>query len=65
MSTQTETSFTGRPYLQVLFECCGVYQRVYRDRGGKFYQGRCPRCLRQIRFLIRPDGSPARGFVVR
>jgi hypothetical protein len=55
----------NRPYLQLLFECCSVYQRVYRDREGAFYQGRCPRCLRQIRFNIRPDGTPARQFVVR
>ena len=65
MSTQTESAFAGRPYLQVMFECCHVYQRVYRDRSGAYYQGRCPRCLRTIRFRIRPDGTTARGFVVR
>jgi hypothetical protein len=57
--------FVHRPYLQLLFECCGVYQRVYRDKSGEFYQGRCPRCLRQIRFWIRPDGTAARTFAVR
>ncbi|MCH8881921.1 MAG: hypothetical protein IIA41_00320 [SAR324 cluster bacterium] len=61
----SEPSFTGRPYLQILFECCQVYQRVYKDRSGRFYLGRCPTCLRQIRFRVAPHGSPARRFRVR
>lgn len=65
MITESNRSLTGRPYLQILFDCCKVYQRVYRDAEKPFYQGRCPRCLRTIRFAIRPDGTPARGFVVR
>ncbi len=61
----SESSFTDRPYLQILFECCQVYQRVYKDRSGQFYLGRCPRCLRQIRFRVARDGTPARRFRVR
>lgn len=53
-----------RPYLQVLFECCNVYQRVYREPLGRFYLGRCPRCLRSIRFIVGKDGTDARMFVV-
>lgn len=57
-------SFPKRPYLRIFFQCCGVYQRVYRDRTGMAYSGRCPRCLRPIRFPIGPEGTRARGFVV-
>lgn len=63
--TAEPKSPTARPYLRVLFECCNVYQRIYRDRGGQFYNGRCPRCLRQIRFRISPTGTAVRDFSVR
>lgn len=56
---------TTRPYLQVLFECCSIYQRIYRDRSGQFYHGRCPRCLRSVTFRVGADGTRARAFVVR
>jgi hypothetical protein len=54
-----------RPYLSVHFACCGVYQRVYQDRDGKTYHGRCPRCAAPVRFVVGAGGTPARSFVVR
>ena len=54
----------NRPYLRVFFECCTVYQRIYRDRNGITYSGRCPRCLRTIRFRVGPGGTASRDFVV-
>ena len=60
-----DDSLANRPYLQIQFDCCRVYQRVYRDRSGRFYLGRCPKCLRQIRFRIGPGGNSARRFRVR
>lgn len=61
---QSETA-DKRPYLSVMFECCSVYQRIYRDRGGRFYEGRCPRCLRAVRFKVAPNGTACRTFAVR
>jgi hypothetical protein len=55
----------GHPFLSVHFACCGVYQRVYRDRGGKAYRGRCPRCARVVTFAVGEGGTSARSFVVR
>ena len=57
--------YVNRPFLRVLFECCGVYQRIYRDLSGQAYSGRCPRCLRTIRFKVGPNGTAARDFSVR
>ena len=55
----------GRPFLRIMFDCCHVYQRIYRDRAGRFYEGRCPRCLRSVRFKVGPNGISARAFSVK
>lgn len=61
---RTESPLPSRPYLSVLFNCCRIYQRVYKDADGAGYTGRCPKCLRTIRFVIGPGGAPGRSFVV-
>jgi len=53
-----------RPYLRVLFECCSVYLRIYRDPNGKSYTGRCPRCLKSVRFTVGAKGTACRDFAV-
>ena len=35
-----------------MFDCCRVYNRVYLNRAGTAYEGRCPRCRRSIRFVV-------------
>ncbi|HSZ54790.1 MAG TPA: hypothetical protein VK797_03970 [Tepidisphaeraceae bacterium] len=56
---------TPRPFLSVLFECCGVYQRVYRDSGSSAYNGRCPRCGQPVTFRVGASGTSDRFFRVR
>ncbi len=53
-----------RPFIGVHFKCCGVYQRIYRSNDGQRYEGRCPRCARQVRFLVGQGGTDDRYFVV-
>jgi hypothetical protein len=55
----------SRPYIGVYFECCGVYARIYRQPGQTVYFGRCPRCLRQVRVRVGPEGTNARLFRAR
>jgi hypothetical protein len=55
----------ARPYLSVRFDCCGAYQRVYRDPGDPCYRGRCPRCAREVVFPVGQGGTSSRFFVVR
>lgn len=53
-----------RPFLSVLFECCGVYQRIYRDADGGAYRARCPRCGTPVHFTVGQNGTTARFFRV-
>ncbi len=53
-----------RPFLSVLFACCGVYQRLYRDPTGTFYAGHCPKCAKAVKFNVGRGGTSERHFVV-
>jgi hypothetical protein len=52
----------GRPWVGILFECCGVYARVYRNASATAYEGLCPRCRRAVTLRIGPEGTSARFF---
>ena len=54
----------GRPFLSVLFACCSVYQRIYRNSEGTAYAGRCPKCGKPVRFVVGEGGMKERQFVV-
>jgi len=52
----------GRPWLAVHFKCCRTYARIYRNRRGDAYEGRCPRCGAAVCALIGKDGTASRFF---
>ena len=45
-------SAVPKPFLGVLFRCCGVYSRLYQNADGTCYAGRCPRCMHPVRVAI-------------
>jgi hypothetical protein len=55
-------SFRGRPWLAVHWRCCGVYSRVYRNKAGTLYEGRCPKCGRPVTARVGPGGTSHRFF---
>ncbi len=56
---------SGRPFVGVRFDCCEVYTRVYINDDKTAYEGRCPKCSKQVRLAIGPGGTDARFFSVR
>ncbi len=62
---ERSSSFRGRPWLAVHWKCCHVYSRVYRNRTGTAYDGRCPRCGRPVHVGIAADGINVRFFEAR
>lgn len=49
-------------FIGVRFDCCGFYARVYPNRHNTAYEGRCPKCLKAVRFEIGPGGTSSRFF---
>ena len=65
MSDADDKGLKGRPFVSLFWECCQVYTRVYRDKGGTFYEGRCPKCLRTARLVVGAEGTSSRAFRVK
>jgi len=51
-----------RKFLGIWFSCCGVYGRLYPNKAGTHYIGRCPKCFRSLKVPIGSDGTNRRFF---
>ena len=52
----------GRAFLGIHFVNCGIYGRLYKNKEGNAYIGRCPRCMYPLRVRIGPGGTGHRFF---
>lgn len=51
-----------RKYLGIMFQCCNVYGRIYKNREGTAYVGKCPKCFKNIVIPIGNGGTDKRFF---
>lgn len=54
-----------KSYLGIMFECCNVYARIYKNKAGTHYAGHCPKCMKSIKIKIGEGGSGDRFFKAR
>jgi hypothetical protein len=52
----------AKQFLGIMFDCCNVYARIYKNKEGTHYEGRCPRCGRQLKVKIGEGGTGQRFF---
>ena len=48
-----------RKFLGIWFECCHVYGRLYPNKDGTKYIGRCPKCMRVLNVEIDANSAKA------
>ena len=51
-------------FLGVMFNCCSVYTRIYKNKDGSAYVGRCPKCLKNVKIPVGEYGTSERFFNV-
>jgi len=49
-------------YLGIMFNCCSTYGRIYKNKEGNAYVGRCPKCMRTIKIPVGEGGTNQRFF---
>lgn len=53
-----------KPYLGIMFNCCSVYVRIYKNKDNTAYVGRCPKCMKNVRIPVGQGGTNERFFNV-
>lgn len=51
-----------KKFLGILFQCCNIYRRIYINKEKNAYEGRCPKCFRQVKIKIGSGGVDNRFF---
>ena len=59
MEEDNQEQSNKRKFIGVWFECCHAYGRLYKNKEGTEYFGRCPKCLRSVRVPINSNSEKA------
>ena len=59
---ESAAGLRGRPWLAIRWRCCEVYSRIYKNRAATAYEGRCPKCGRDLSVRIGIGGTAHRFF---
>jgi hypothetical protein len=62
-SSDPQAASQHKPFLSVWFRCCHSYGRMYRNKDGTQYEGRCPKCGAGVHALIGAHGTARRTFI--
>lgn len=62
MTNDKEETNKSTNFLGIMFECCNVYARIYKNKEGTAYVGRCPKCMRTVKVPIGEGGTNTRFF---
>lgn len=60
--TENNDKNAPKKFLGIMFDCCGVYGRIYKNKEGTAYTGRCPKCMRPVNVKIGEGGTGQRFF---
>ena len=64
MKNEKENS-QKRAYISIHWKCCKAFSRIYKNRDGSAYEGRCPRCAAHLRVPICKGGTTQRIFIAQ
>ena len=53
-----------REFVEVLFECCNIYRRIYINKEDNRYEGRCPKCFNTVKVIICLEDTSSQLFKV-
>ena len=61
-NNQNDAISNKKNYLGIMFNCCNIYARIYKNKDGNAYVGRCPKCMRTIKIPVGQGGTNTRFF---
>ncbi|MDR3109056.1 MAG: hypothetical protein LBU65_05125 [Planctomycetaceae bacterium] len=61
-SNQPDKQNQSKKFIGIRFNCCGVYSRIYVNKEGTAYEGRCPKCMQTVCLKIGGGGTDTRFF---
>lgn len=60
--SDAERENKDKKFLGIMFMCCSVYGRIYKNKECTAYVGRCPKCMRTIKIPVGEGGVDRRFF---